>query len=57
MKHLMARWMMVLFGLAVVVSCARKVPQEIKWASSLDDALKIASEKNQHIIADFWSEG
>ena len=48
----------VLFlGLAVWSTCAKKMPTQIEWAASLDDALKTAAEKNEPIIAEFWSEG
>jgi thioredoxin-related protein len=48
---------MVLFlGLVVLSSCVKQAPPEIKWASSLEDAFKTASEKDQPIIAEFWSD-
>jgi hypothetical protein len=48
----------VLLGVAILLSfCAKEVPQEITWASSLDDALTTAQEQNKHIIAEFWSDG
>jgi hypothetical protein len=48
----------VLFLGAILFSaCAKKVPEEINWASSLDDALKTAHEQDRYIIAEFWSDG
>jgi len=44
-------------GLVIFSSCAQQAPTEIKWASSLEDAFQLASEKNQPIIAEFWSDG
>lgn len=43
-------------GLVIFGSCAQQTPTEIKWASSLEEALQLASENNQPIIAEFWSE-
>ena len=48
----------VLFLGAVLLSgCAKKAPEGIGFASSLEDALKTASVENRHIIAEFWSDG
>jgi hypothetical protein len=48
----------VLFWVAILLSfCAKEVPQEITWTSSLGDALTTAQEQNKHIIAEFWSDG
>jgi hypothetical protein len=44
-------------GAILFSSCVQKVPEGIKWASSLDDALKTAPGQNKHIIAEFWSDG
>jgi len=47
----------VLFlGAMLLSSCARKVSEEIQWASSLEEALRSAQDENRHIIADFYSE-
>jgi thioredoxin-related protein len=47
----------VLFWGAILLnSCAKKVPEGIQWASSLEDALKSAQKEDRHIIADFYSE-
>jgi thiol:disulfide interchange protein DsbD len=47
----------VLFwGAILLSSCAKKVPEGIQWASSLEDALKSAQKEDRHIIADFYSE-
>lgn len=49
---------MVLFlGLVVLSSCAQKATSEIEWASSLEEAFQLASENDQPIIAEFWSDG
>jgi thioredoxin-related protein len=56
MKQVVCRGIVLLLGLVILNSCAQKTPNEIKWASSLEDAFKIASEKDQPIIAEFWSE-
>jgi hypothetical protein len=50
---------MVMFflGLVILFSCTQKLPQKIEWAVSLEDALKIASEKDKPIIAEFWMDG
>jgi len=47
----------VFLVLAILASCAKEVPQKITWVSSLDEAFKVASEKNQPIVAEFWSAG
>jgi len=44
-------------GLVIFSSCAQQAPTEIEWASSLEDAYQLAAEKNQPIIAEFWSDG
>ncbi|MCK4427551.1 MAG: tetratricopeptide repeat protein [candidate division Zixibacteria bacterium] len=47
----------VLFwGAILLSSCAKKVPEGIEWASSLEDALKSAQKEDKHVIADFYSE-
>ncbi len=47
----------VLFWAAILLgSCAQKAPEGIQWASSLEEALKSAQEKNRYVIADFYSE-
>lgn len=50
--------MAFLLGLVVLVSCAQQGPApEIDWAASLEDAFQLAIEKNQPILAEFWSDG
>ena len=49
--------MILLLVFTVLNSCTKKVPVKIQWAASLENALKMASEKDKPIIADFWSEG
>jgi hypothetical protein len=50
--------MALLLGLAVLVSCAQQAPApEIVWAASLEDAFQSAIEKDQPILAEFWSDG
>jgi hypothetical protein len=47
-----------LLGLAILVSCAQQGPTpEIEWAASLEDAFQLAIEKDQPILAEFWSDG
>ncbi len=43
-------------GLVVLSSCAQQIPPEIEWAASLKEAFQLASEKNQPIIVEFWSD-
>jgi hypothetical protein len=57
MKKIILSGMFLLLVFAVLNSCTKKVPVKIQWAASLEDALKMASEKDQPIIADFWSDG
>lgn len=57
MKSAISVWLVVLLGLMILFSCTKKAPQKIEWAVSLENALKIASEKNQNVIAEFWSDG
>ncbi len=47
----------VLLGLLILSSCGEKAPTEINWASSLEEALQLAPEKNQFIVAEFWRDG
>ncbi|MGB2768301.1 MAG: hypothetical protein WBC88_01080 [Candidatus Zixiibacteriota bacterium] len=47
-----------LLGLAALMSCAQQEsPPEIGWAASLEDAFQLALEKDQPILAEFWSDG
>jgi ABC-type Na+ efflux pump permease subunit len=57
MKKILPVIAVLLLGFVVWSSCTKKVPTKIEWAASLEDALKMAAEKNTPIIADFWSEG
>jgi tetratricopeptide (TPR) repeat protein len=57
MKYIIWRGLIMSLGLVILNSCAKQAPPEIKWASSLDEALTTASEKNKPLIADFWSDG
>ena len=56
MRYVVRGGIVFFLGLVVLSSCAEQAPPEIKWAFSLEDALKIASEKDQPIIAEFWSD-
>ena len=56
MKRIVLLAAVVFSGAILFSSCVQKVPEEIKWASSLDDALKTAQEQDRHIIAEFWSD-
>ena len=50
--------MAFLLGLVVLVSCAQQgQAPEIEWAASLEDAFQLAIEKDQPILAEFWSDG
>jgi len=57
MRHAIGVGLVLLLGMAILVSCSKKAPNKIEWAVSLEDALKIASEKDKPIIAEFWSDG
>ena len=57
MRHAIGLGLVLLLGMAILVSCSKKAPNKIEWAVSLEDALKIASEKDKPIIAEFWSDG
>jgi len=57
MRHAVQMGIVMFLGFVVLSSCAEQAPPEIKWASSLEDAFQLASEKNQPIIAEFWSDG
>ncbi|MGB8656227.1 MAG: hypothetical protein WCE90_00390 [Candidatus Zixiibacteriota bacterium] len=59
MRHPLVRWMLLAIGITAMISCSRTAPaaREIKWSSSLDEALKTASQKNRPLIAEFWSAG
>lgn len=58
MRHTINAWVAMFFvGLLILFSCTQKLPQKIEWAASIEDALKIASEKDKHIIAEFWMDG
>jgi predicted small lipoprotein YifL len=57
MKKIILSVMILLLVFVVLNSCTKKVPVKIQWAASLEDALKMASEKDKPIIADFWSDG
>lgn len=57
MRQAVLTGMVLLLGLVLLSSCAKEAPQEIEWASSLDDAFGLAAERNQPIVAEFWSDG
>ncbi len=48
---------LLFLGAMLLSSCAKKAPEGIQFASSLEDALEIAPAQNKHIIAEFWSDG
>ena len=53
-----AQWGIILFlGAFLLSSCVKKIPEKIEWATSLEDALKVAQDQDKPIIADFWSDG
>jgi ABC-type Na+ efflux pump permease subunit len=57
MKKMLPVIAVLLLGLVVWSTCTKKMPVKIEWAASLDDALKTAGEKNEPVVAEFWSEG
>jgi hypothetical protein len=57
MRYVISLGIVLFFGLMIFSSCPKKAPQKIEWAVSLEDALKIASEKDKPIIAEFWMDG
>jgi ABC-type Na+ efflux pump permease subunit len=57
MKKILPVIAVLLLGLVAWSTCTKKMPVKIEWAASLDDALKVAGEKNQPVVAEFWSEG
>lgn len=56
MRHAVQMGIVMFLGFVVLSSCAEQAPPDIQWASSLEDAFQLASEKNQPIIAEFWSD-
>ena len=44
-------------GAILFSSCVKKAPDQIEWASSLEDALKTAQDQDKYIIAEFWMDG
>jgi thioredoxin-related protein len=56
MKRKVLLAVVLFWGAILLSSCAKKVPEGIQWASSLEDALKSAQKEDRHIIADFYSE-
>lgn len=56
MRHAVQMGIVMFLGLVVLSSCAEQAPPDIQWAFSLEDAFKIAAEKDQPIIAEFWSD-
>jgi hypothetical protein len=57
MKKILPVIAVMILGLVIWSNCAKKVLTQIEWAASLDDALKTAGEKNEPVVAEFWSEG
>ena len=57
MRHAVQGVIVLLLGLVVLSSCSKKTSTEIEWVSSLEDAYQLAVEKDQPIIAEFWSDG
>jgi len=48
----------LLLGVAMLISCAQEgAMPEIEWAASLEEAFQLAIEKDQPILAEFWSDG
>ena len=56
MKRKVLLAVVLFWGAILLSSCAKKAPEKIKWASSLEGALKSAQREDRHIIADFYSE-
>ncbi len=57
MRHAVVTGMVVFLGLLFLSFCAKEAPEQIEWASSLDEAIQLAAEQNQPLIAEFWSDG
>jgi len=57
MKYVVWRGIVLFLGFVFLNSCAQQAPPEIKWASSLEDAFSLAIEKDQPVVAEFWSDG
>ncbi len=47
----------MILGLLALSSCSHQAATEIEFAPSLEEALRLASERNQPIVADFWRDG
>ena len=56
MKRKILLAVVLFWGAILLSSCAKKTPEKIKWASSLEDALKSAQNEDKYVIADFYSE-
>jgi hypothetical protein len=57
MKHAVVTGIVLFLGLLFLSFCAKEAPQQIEWASSLDEAVQLAAEQNRPLIAVFWSDG
>ncbi len=56
MRYIVCGGVVLFLGFMILSSCAKQAPDEISWASSLENAFQIASEKDQPVIVEFWSE-
>ena len=57
MKSLLQGAVVMVASLVIWSSCGQKVPTQIKWASSLDEALHLGATDDRPIVAEFWSDG
>ncbi len=57
MRHKAQMGLVLSLGLVIFICCAQQAPPGIEWASSLEDAIQMAAEQDQPIIAEFWSDG
>lgn len=56
MRHAVQRGIILLLGFVILSSCSKKTSTGIEWVSTLEDAYQLATEKNQPIIVEFWSD-
>lgn len=57
MRYILCGGIVLFLGLMILSSCAKQAPDEISWASSLEDAFQFALERDQPLVAEFWSDG
>lgn len=57
MKYILRSATAMVLGLLVWSSCGDETPTKIAFAPSLEEALQLAAERNQPVVADFWRDG